>query len=159
VRPETGVGVALRIDARRGEAAVGVVLFVVGAFFVWQSLSLPMGSFGLPGPGFFPFVLGLGLGAQALGVIVGALGGSGTEATTEIGHREVLFVFGAMLLVPVFFERVGAALTLGVFAAAVAMIVGRVRWWQVVLGAVIGIAAAWYFFKTLLGVQLPAGIF
>jgi putative tricarboxylic transport membrane protein len=147
--------VALRIDARRGEAAVGVVLFVVGASFVWQSLSLPMGSVGLPGPGFFPFVLGLGLGAQALGVIVGALGGSRADATTEIGHREVLFVFGTMLLVPLFFERAGAALTLGVFAAAVAMIVGRVSWWRAALGAAIGIAVAWYFFKTLLGVQLP----
>lgn len=149
---------ALKIDARRGEAAVAAVLVLIGAFFIWQSLALPMGSVGLPGPGFFPFVLGLALGAQALGLLVGGLAAPRTDAVMEIGHREVLLVYLAMLLVPLFFERVGAALTLGVFAAAVAMIVGRVRWWHAVLGAAVGIAVAWYFFKSLLGVQLPMGL-
>jgi hypothetical protein len=140
-----GRGMALKLDARRGEAAVAAVLVLIGGFFIWQSLALPMGS--------------LALGAQALGLLIGGLAAPRTDAAMEIGHRDVLLVFVAMLLVPVFFERLGAALTLAVFAAAVAMIVGRVRWWKAAIGAVIGIAVAWYFFKTLLGVQLPAGLF
>ncbi|HEX9465924.1 MAG TPA: tripartite tricarboxylate transporter TctB family protein [Alphaproteobacteria bacterium] len=152
---------ALRIDAQRGEAAVAVVLFLVGGFFAWQALALPMGSIGLPGPGFFPLVLGLALAAEALGLIVasGGLARGDAEATTELGHRDVVLTYVALLLVPVFFEQLGALATLGVFAAAVAMIVGRFAWWRAGLGAAIGMAAVWYFFKVLLGVQLPAGIF
>jgi len=147
-----------RINARRGEAAVVAALLFIGALFVWQSLTLPMGSVGLPGPGFFPLVLGIALAAASVWLLFGLVRAPGEGETAEIGHRDLVLTYAALLLVPVFFEWVGALLTLGVFAAAVAMIIGRVVWWRAGIGAVIGMAAAWYFFKVLLGVQLPAGM-
>src|SRR5258708_17793659 len=43
---------------RRGGVFVAAMLAVVGAFFVWQSWQLDLGNADLPGPGFFPLVLG-----------------------------------------------------------------------------------------------------
>ena len=120
---------------------------------------LPMGGVGLPGPGFFPLVLGIALVGASLWLLFGLVRASGEDETTEIGHRDLVLTYAALLLVPVFFEWVGALPTLGVFAAAVAMIIGRVVWWRAIPGAAIGMVAAWYFFKVLLGVQLPAGMF
>ncbi len=150
---------ARRIDSRRGEAAVVAALVFVGIFFVWQSLKLPMGSVGLPGPGFFPLVLGLALAAASVWLLFGIARARTEGEITEVGHRDLILTYLALLLVPVFFEWIGALPTLGVFAAIIAMIIGRVAWWRACLGAAIGMAAAWYFFKVLLGVQLPAGVF
>jgi Tripartite tricarboxylate transporter TctB family len=152
------VSTVRRISARRGEAAVAGLLFAVGAFFVWQASALDMGTVGLPGPGFFPLLLGLVLAVVAVGVVLRLRHVAEPEEPMHIGHPPVILTYLALLAVPLFFERIGALPTLGVFAAVVAMIIGRVSWWRACAGAAIGMAAAWYFFKVLLGVQLPAGI-
>ena len=150
---------ALHVDARRGEIATGAVLLAVGLFFVWQASGLDLGTVGLPGPGFFPLVLGLLLALAAGAVIVRVVRLRGERETTGLGHVRVILTFVALLLVAPLFERLGAVVTLGAFAAAVVVIVGRVHWLAAVIGSAAAMAVAWYFFKVLLGVQLPAGIF
>ncbi len=155
----------LSVNARRGEAIVAGVLFVVGMAFSWAASQLPMGDAALPGPGFFPFVLGILLAMAGIGVMIrlvrlGRIEETrGTGETVAFGHRPVVLTFLALLLVPLFFERAGAVVTLGVFAALVVVIVGRSPWWRAAAGSALGMVAAWYFFKILLGVQLPAGMF
>ena len=47
------------VSARRGGMVVAALLAVIGLVFVWQASLLDFGGFDLPGPGFFPLVLGV----------------------------------------------------------------------------------------------------
>ena len=146
---------------------MAAALLAAGVFFAWQSALLPFGSLGLPGPGFFPFVLGIALSLVALAIVVrtvreprarSAPRGSG-PAPVHLGHRDVLVVFAALAGVGFAFERLGAYATLGSFTAALLLIVARTSLWHGVLGAGLGMVAVWAFFRVLLGVQLPGGPF
>jgi len=55
------------------------------------------------------------------------------------------------------FELLGANMTLGLLGAALLVLIGRVPLPLAILAAGLGMAACWYFFQVLLGLQLPAG--
>ncbi len=64
------------VSARAGGIATAAALAAIGLWFVWQASLLDLGDFELPGPGFFPLVLGAVvficasfLAARLLGVI------------------------------------------------------------------------------------------
>lgn len=141
-----------------GELVMAAALLAVGIAFFWQSASLPFGTVGLPGPGFFPFVLGIALSVFALAIAIRSAR-QHRAGTVQLGHRDVLVVFAALAGVGFAFEPLGAYATLGLFTAALLLIVGRVPLWRAVFSASLGMAAAWAFFNLLLGVQLPAGPF
>lgn len=148
----------LSIAARTGEFIVAAVLAVVGAFFVWQSLRLPFGKTGLPGPGFFPLFLGFGLGAFALGIAADARRCQEPAPDVQLGHRDVIIVIVSLLAVCAGFETLGALVALGLFAMALLYFVARVPAVIAAVSAIAGMTAVWGFFKVLLGLQLPAGI-
>src|SRR6266851_4816465 len=54
-------GLPRACSARGGEMLVAGMLAAVGAVFVWQAALLDLGDVALPGPGFFPLVLGAAL--------------------------------------------------------------------------------------------------
>ena len=72
-----------RALSRRASARLiaAVALLASGLFFVWHAALLPFGRVGLPGPGFFPFALGIALGLLALAILVRSSGAS--RATGE----------------------------------------------------------------------------
>lgn len=165
------------VPARVGELTAAAALLATGVFFVWQSALLPFGTVGLPGPGFFPFVLGIVLSLFALAIMGrvirqrqlcarSAPRGWGPAPVNNdegeavsLGHRDTLVVFAALVGVGFAFERLGAYVALGVFTATLLGLVARTPLWHVVFGASLGMVAVWAFFKVLLGVQLPAGPF
>jgi hypothetical protein len=147
------------ICIRRGGLCTAGFIGIVGLLFVWQASLLDLGSVALPGPGFFPFVLGAVLAALT-GVIGSEIWRERASAeTVELGHRDVMIVLAAMLAVPPVFEPLGAYVTLGLFGAVLLVVIGRVSLLLAGAAAVIGMAACWYFFQVLLGLQLPAGPF
>jgi hypothetical protein len=75
----------------------------------------------------------------------------------EIGHRDVVIATAVLLLVPPLFEPIGAPITLGLFAAASLVLIGRVSPLLAIAASCLGSFACWYFFHVLLGVQLPTG--
>ncbi len=82
-----------------------------------------------------------------------------SQETLELGHRDVLIVFAALLAVPLLFERLGAYATLGLFGAVLLVLIARVSLLVAGLSAIIAMAACWYFFQVALGLQLPTGPF
>jgi hypothetical protein len=164
------------VGVRRGGMAMACGLLCVGLLFVWQASLLDFGGLGLPGPGFFPLLLGAILGAFS--AVIGlqcwresAEATDATEATeatdatdategktVELGHHDVLVVFVALLAVPSLFDWLGAYVTLGLFGAALLVIVARTSFWLACAAAFIAMAACWFFFQLLLGLQLPAGV-
>ena len=157
--PAPGARMPWVVSEHRGGLWAAVALLLTGVFFAWQSTPLDFGKIGLPGPGFFPFVLGIVLVAFAVVIIVEAVRSEHSEGTVAFGHRDVLIAFAAMLAVPVLFEPLGSYLTLGLFSVALLVFVGRVNPIRAAAASAVGMVAVWYFFKVLLGLQLPNGPF
>jgi hypothetical protein len=149
---------AWHLGSRSGELYAAAALALVGVFFVWQSGSLKFGSIEQPGPGFFPSMLGGALCLLAAAIGLHRLRQSGEDAIA-IGHWDVLIAFAALVAVPILFERLGAYATLGSFMAALLILVGRVSPIIAVPAAGVAMVAVWAFFKVLLGMQLPSGVF
>jgi hypothetical protein len=149
----------LLVPSRVGELIVAAALFAASAVLAWQSTSLPLGDLGLPGPGFFPLVLGIALGLLALANGMRTARQRGQSEVVHVGHVHIFVVFAALAGVALAFERLGAYATLGLFTATLLRLVARTTPWHAVIGASLGMVAVWVFFKVLLGVQLPAGPF
>lgn len=145
------------ISARRGGLVVVCALGGTGLLFAWQAAQLDIGGIGLPGPGFFPLLLGAALVGLAALTGIELLRQARDDRTVEFGHRDVLIVFAALLAVPFLFEPLGAFGTLTLFGAALLVFIART---SVVIAAIAGVVAqvaCWYFFQQLLGLQLPTG--
>lgn len=141
---------------RRGGILVAGMLAVAGAVFVWQALTLDLGNAGLPGPGFFPLALGAILLIFSIIIAVGHWRSS-EGGTVELGHRDMLIALVALLAVPLLFEPLGAYITLGLFGTTMLVLLARIPLPTAILAASVGMAACWYFFQVLLGLQLPMG--
>ena len=147
------------VSARRGGIAVATVLAAVGLVFAWQASLLDLGGFELPGPGFFPLVLGILVFAFAVLIAIEGLRGAGENETVELGHRDVLIVLAALAAAAALFEPLGAYLSLGLFGAVLLVLLARVSVPLAIGATAVAMVACWYFFQVLLGLQLPRGPF
>ena len=147
----------LAVSGRRGRIGAALALLAVGLFFAIASFKLDFGSLGLPGPGLFPFLLGALLALVSVLLAVEAPSEPGGAETVSLGHRDVLIALAALVGVALAFEPLGAFLTLGLFAAALLVLIGRVSLPRAAFSAAFGMVALWYLFKVLLGLQLPSG--
>jgi Tripartite tricarboxylate transporter TctB family len=149
----------LAISARNGGIFVAGLLALIGLVFAWQASLLDFGGFDLPGPGFFPLVLDVVVFAFSVLIAVEGFRGAGEGETVELGHRDVLIVLAAMAAVAALFEPLGAYLSLGLFGAVLLVVLARVSVPLAVASACVAMAACWYFFQVLLGLELPIGPF
>ena len=147
------------VSARLGEILAALALLATAFFFVWHAALLPFGRVGLPGPGFFPFALGIALGLLALVILHRAFRLPVSSEPVFLGHRDVLVAIAALCVVALAFEYVGAYAVLGAFAAVMLLFVARAAPWRVALGVILGLVAIWRVFERALGVRLPAGEF
>ncbi len=150
---------ARTVSARSAGVIVALVLAATGVFFIWRSWLLSFGDLGVPGPGLFPFILGIALLAISLAIVAEEKRREDSATTIEIGHRNVIMVFLALVALSALFETAGAYATLGVMTAVLLRILARVTILTSVLATAVGMVLVWVVFKTLLGVQLPVGPF
>ena len=151
--------IPILVGMRSGGLWVAGLLMLTGLLFAWQSTELEFGGLPLPGPGFMPLVLGAVLAAFATVIGVERWRDVAVGETVELGHRDVLVAFAAMLMVPFLFETLGAYITLGAFGTLLLVAIGRVQIWLAIASSIVGMALCWYFFQILLGLQLPTGPF
>jgi hypothetical protein len=155
---EAGPGVRA-VSARPGGIATAAALAATGVFFIWRSWFLSFGDLGVPGPGLFPFLLGIALAGVACGIAVETMRSPHRGERVELGHRDVIVVFSALLAVSLLFEAAGAYVTLGAMTAVLLLVLARMSVAISIGAAGVCMIAAWIVFKILLGVQLPAGPF
>lgn len=145
---------------RLGELVMASALIAAAVFFVWQSALLPFGRVALPGPGFFPFALGIILAVLGSAIIAHRLLHESESAKIVfIGHRDVLITLAALAGLAAAFEHMDAYVTLGLFTAVMLLFVARTGPWRAALGAVLGMVGVWLMFRMALGVRLPASDF
>jgi hypothetical protein len=147
------------IGIRWGGLWAAGVLAATGLLFVWQASMLDLGHVGLPGPGFFPMLLGALLVAFSIVIGVDRWRTSAESEPVALGHPHVLIVFVALLVVPLLFEQLGAYLTLGLFSLSLLVFMAGLSLLLAGVWTILGLAACWYLFEVLLGLRLPMGPF
>ena len=138
---------------------MALALLAAAVFFIWLSALLPFGKVGLPGPGFFPFALGIILAVLALAIVAYTLIYETEARVVFLGHRDVLIALAALVGLAATFEQMDAYLTMGIFAAVLLLFIARAAPWRAALGSVLGMVGVWLMFRVALGVRLPASDF
>ena len=133
-------------------------LAAIALFFIIQASMLAWGSIKLPGPGFFPLLLGIALLVCSVWIGAQLWRGKPTGENHELGHRDVVVAMVALLLIAPAFETLGAYLTLGLFAFVLLVFIARLNVFVALVSSAVGMGAVYYFFQILLGLQLPKGI-
>jgi putative tricarboxylic transport membrane protein len=149
---------------RQGRLIATGAMLVFCLFAIWQSLLLSLTDRLGPGPGFFPFWLGVIGAVLAVGLLVTTFreAADPAEANTEVlprgtGAARWLAIVGALAMVTLVMEYAGFRLSMLVFNAALVVALGERRWWVIAVFAVLGSYGVYYVFTTWLDVLLPVG--
>ena len=144
----------------RAWQAAAVALFALFGWFVFESLRLSLTDALGPGPGFFPFWLGV-LGAVLALLLLVQLRVPRAEALADAitfdraGTRNVLLVLGGLIAASAMLELAGFRLAMLALIAYVLVVLGVRRWAAIALFALAGSFGVYYVFYDLLKVPLP----
>jgi putative tricarboxylic transport membrane protein len=133
----------------------GLILLALAVFVAWQNLDYPVGTLSEPGPGYFPLLLAIFLGAT--GLLIALFGGKSaplaavrwTEATRAV---LILVACGVATLA---LEQIGYRLTVIALLVFLLGVVERIRPLAVALVALGFSFASFYVVGDLLHVPLP----
>jgi putative tricarboxylic transport membrane protein len=152
----------------RAQYLVCAVLVAVGAFIIYDALSLPGGFAKVDpvGPKLFPMVIGIGLLVLAVILAIAIPRGSKGEADAgedidpdlpsdwrTVGLLVAIFVAMILLVNPLGWAIAGALM----FAACATVLGSRRYLRNILIGAVLSVGS-FYAFYSGLGIPLPAGI-
>lgn len=146
--------------------AAGVVFLVFSIVVMTVSRSMEYFSSLGPGPGFFPYWLGLLIAILSTIWIAQTLMAWRREAGTNAeflpkgaGLVRVLSIVGALALIVLLMDTVGFQLSMLAFLVFLLIALGRVNPWLTIAVAVVGSFGLNYVFKTWLDVRLPLSSF
>ena len=155
---------------RQGRLIATGAMLVFCVFAMWQSLLLSLTDRLGPGPGFFPFWLGLIGTGIAIALLVTTFreaadpadADGDADAGTHVlprgaGATRWLAIVGALAAVTLVMDYVGFRLSMLVFNVALVVALGERRWWIIAIFAVLGSYGVFYVFTTWLDVLLPVG--
>jgi putative tricarboxylic transport membrane protein len=135
----------------------GVVLILIGLFVTWERRTLPLGTAGNPGPGYFPLLLAILL--ILFGTIMVLRGNHGrlfsTLTWSEAPHA--IPILGCCIFIALFMERIGYRITLLLVLGFLFGIIERISVWLVLLLTIVLSAGSFWLFDNLLRVPLPRG--
>ena len=123
----------------------GLMFVVVGIAFAWGATEYSFGSSARPGPGYFPF---------GLGVIMAALGGIITfkalvievEGGDPIGPwplKQLFIILGAVILFGFAIPKLGLIVTLPLLIIVSSFASGEFRWLEVVINSFVLTMLSW----------------
>lgn len=142
------------IKQHTGEVVVGTLLLVVGLIWIAEALQMPRGEFAVPGPGFFPLLLGTGIIIAAiLNVILAAIQQNGTYV--QFGNFSIWSTIIALIVLAAVFEPLGFIPSIALFIGFYLRLLIGFRWW---LSGLLGLGAAsvvYLIFSNVLGIHLP----
>ncbi|HLA38457.1 MAG TPA: tripartite tricarboxylate transporter TctB family protein [Candidatus Glassbacteria bacterium] len=148
---------------RNHDRWVAVFLMVVGLAAAADATPLRLGTPGRPGPGFFPFCLGLALCIVSLGLLRNSWRASAPPPTGKLvskelagGDRKIVWVTLALLGYAFTLEPLGFALATFLLLLFLNQVV-KPRRWPAAIGASALITLLAYGLFHVLRVQLPAG--
>lgn len=135
----------------------GLMFVVVGLGFAWGATTYSFGSSARPGPGFFPFGLGLLMAALGGLVLFKALVIE-TEDGEPIGAWAFKPLIIVMLSVSVFgflLPRLGMALALPILIVMVSLAGDEFHWKDAIISVVVLTLGSWLIFIKGLSLVIP----
>jgi hypothetical protein len=135
---------------------------LLSLYICGESVSLGFGSFGKPGPGFFPFLAGLVLGSLGIIVFFKAWVSKTFHEKIQGGKipwKPLLLTFGSLLGFNLLLKTLGFNMTTFLFMAILLRAVER-KGWALSIGVSLSVAlGAYIVFEIGLQSQLPTGPF
>ena len=149
---------------KRFDRAGAFLCFMVAAFVIWQSASIPKGSIGQPGPGFMPFWVAviLSLLSAFLWIEAGLRKPSPAEVRFLSGEglwRSVALTVAALLGYAFLVENLGFLICTFILLCFLFRVIGNQKLWVVLTGSSIVTVVTHLLFRVALKVQLPVGLF
>ena len=139
---------------------VGSSLFLVtlGGFMAWQAETLSIGTAHRPGPGFFPFYLGLLLVGVSLIIFFQGLKQQPGDAETGIKRGRVFLALAAIFIYAFIMELAGYLLSTFFLMLLLLRMMARKDWWFAPLISLLISFGSYVLFKVWLQVLLPRGV-
>lgn len=117
---------------------------------------MPKGEFSVPGPGFFPTLLGILLCLTSLALAVQRYLNKGSTQRVKIGHPYIWSTLLVIAVLSAFYEGLGFVITIGLFVGVLLKILSHLNWKHCLFWAIAAAVASYLFFSFLLGIQLPS---
>lgn len=137
------------------------LLFAI--YIAIESYRLGLGTWGMPGPGYFPFGAALFIGIISLSTLVRTLRKGPSEYVSvsfpERQWRAVVLSLVSMVGYFLLLNRLGFVLCTLLFAVFFLRVIMLKRWFYTLAAALSIALAAHLLFNVLLNAQLPRGIF
>lgn len=141
------------------ERISGLVVFFLGIAILWEGRRLAVGTLGIPGPGFFPLLLGVILIILSLLQITSGKKNENEPGPFSVGYfRRVIMVLGALLVYFIFLEYLGFLIVSFFLMAFCFVWVAHQKWYSALLWAFVTIGLAHLLFDILLKSNLPMGV-
>lgn len=135
----------------------GVMFLAIGIGFAWGATNYSFGSSARPGPGYFPFGLGIilaGIGALVLfkSLTIESHGGG---KIGPVAWKPLIVILGSVALFGLLLPRLGLILTLPVLIVLSALAGDEFHLGEALINAAILTVGSWLVFIKGLGLILP----
>jgi len=135
----------------------GLMFIVVGLAFAWGATTYSFGSSARPGPGYFPFGLGVLLAVLGALVLFGALTVE-TEDGEPIGRwafRPLLIIMASVALFGFLLPRLGLLVSLPILIVMASLAGDEFHWKDAIVSVVVLTIGSWLIFIKGLNLVIP----
>ncbi|WP_127996273.1 tripartite tricarboxylate transporter TctB family protein [Piscinibacter defluvii] len=135
----------------------GLMFIAIGLGFAWGATSYSFGQSARPGPGYFPFGLGILMAVLGGMVLFKALTietGDG-EPVGRFAWRPLLIIVGSVVLFGLLLPRLGMLIALPLLVVTSALAGDEFHWGEALLNAAIITVFSWLVFSYGLNLTIP----
>ncbi len=135
----------------------GLLFLLVGLTFAWGATEYQFGSSAKPGPGYFPFSLGVLLAVLGGMVLFKAVTIESAEGDPigPIAWRPLLIIVGAIALFGLALPQLGLVVTLPLLVFISSLAGDEFHWRDALISAVVLTAGSWVIFVWGLKLTIP----
>ncbi len=146
----------MKIKSQR-DFVSGLLFLVVGVAFAWGATEYAFGTSARPGPGYFPFGLGILLALLGALVLFKALTleSEGGDPIGDIAWRPLLIIVAAVAIFGLALPRLGLIVTLPLLITLSALASKEFHWRDVLISSVVLTAGSWALFIVGLKLTIP----
>lgn len=135
----------------------GTMFLVVGVAFAWGATSYSFGASARPGPGYFPF--GLGILLALLGLIElfksVTVEPGGEHLIGPVAWKPLLLVTGAVAVFGLTLPRLGLLIALPLLVIISSLAGEEFKWREAILNSIVLTAGSWVIFSWGLNLVIP----
>jgi hypothetical protein len=135
----------------------GLMFIVTGVVFAWGAQSYNFGTSARPGPGYFPFGLGVLLAVLGAAVLFKALTfeTDGGEPVGAIAFRPLIVILGAIVLFGFILPRLGLFISMPILVVLASLAGDQFKVLEAAINAVALTVFSWLVFSVGLGLTIP----